>query len=75
MEKSSHIRKFTIRIKAALSCCACDVPASRKVCGFLAHKATLGCNKCLRDFPTVPHQMVRGELSLIILDSIERIGF
>lgn len=41
---------ISIRIKAALSCCACDIPASKKVCGFLAHSATLGCNKCLKQF-------------------------
>lgn len=42
--------QLLIRIKAALSCCACDIPASRKVCGILAHSARLGCNKCLKQF-------------------------
>ena len=36
--------------KLALSCVACDIPASRKVCGFLSHNASLGCNKCLKKF-------------------------
>ena len=40
-----------IRIRAALSCIACDIPASRKVCAFLCHNAKLGCNKCLKIFP------------------------
>lgn len=31
-------------------CIACDIPASRKVGGFLAHSARLGCNKCKREF-------------------------
>ena len=31
-------------IRVALTCVACDIPASRKVCGFLGHRATLGCN-------------------------------
>lgn len=39
-----------VRIRAALSCVACDIPASRKVCGFLGHNAKLGCNKCLKVF-------------------------
>ena len=52
--KSSSLQ-LSIRIKAALSCCACDVPASRKVCGFLAHNARLGCNKCLKEFPQYSH--------------------
>ena len=29
----------------------CDMPAGRKVCGFLAHSALLGCCKCLKVFP------------------------
>ena len=37
-------------IKLALSCITCDIPATRKVCGFLGHNATLGCNKCLKKF-------------------------
>ena len=37
-------------IKLALSCITCDIPASRKVCGFLSHNASLGCNKCLKNF-------------------------
>ena len=49
MERSCHICKIKFispaRVKAALSCCACDVPASRKVCGFLSHNATCRCNK------------------------------
>ena len=28
----------------------CDTPATRKVCGFLGHTASLGCNKCLKKF-------------------------
>ena len=37
-------------IRVALTCVACDIPASRRVCGFLGHRATLGCNKCLKEF-------------------------
>lgn len=49
---------FTIRdstntlvtIRLAISCVVCDLPASRKVCGFLGHNSTFGCNKCYKKF-------------------------
>ena len=37
-------------VRCALLCCACDLPAGRKVCGFLGHSASLGCSKCLNSF-------------------------
>lgn len=37
--------------RCALLCCACDLPAGRKVCGFLGHSARLGCSRCLKEFP------------------------
>ena len=36
--------------KLALICVGCDIPASRKLCGFLGHSATKGCNKCTKSF-------------------------
>ena len=39
------------RVRCALLCVAADVPASRKVCGFLGHAGQLGCSKCLKIFP------------------------
>lgn len=42
--------KTTVTLKLALTCIACDIPAGRKVCGFLGHNASLGCNKCLKKF-------------------------
>ena len=39
-------------VRVALACVTCDIPASRKVCGFLGHNATLGCNKCFKKFNT-----------------------
>lgn len=30
---------------------ACDIPAGRKVCGFLGHSAKHGCCRCLKAFP------------------------
>lgn len=40
----------TKQVKYALMCVGCDVPATRKLCGFLGHTATLGCSKCLKKF-------------------------
>ncbi|VDI23582.1 Hypothetical predicted protein [Mytilus galloprovincialis] len=37
--------------KLILICVGCDIPASRKLCGFLGHAATSGCNKCKKKFP------------------------
>ena len=34
------------KINAILSCVVCDIPATRKVCGFLGTNATKGCSKC-----------------------------
>jgi len=42
--------KSMVTVKLALTCVACDIPASRKVCGFISHNAALGCNKCLKKF-------------------------
>ena len=36
--------------KACLLCVACDLPASRKVCGFTGHNSARGCNKCTKTF-------------------------
>ena len=41
---------ISVRIKLALTCVTCDIPATRKVCEFLSHNASLGCNKCLKKF-------------------------
>ena len=37
-------------IRCALLCVACDVPAGRKLCGFLSHNAHLGCSRCFKRF-------------------------
>ena len=42
---TSH--QVQIRVRLALSCVTCDMPASRKVVGFLGHNATQECNKIL----------------------------
>lgn len=39
-----------IRIRAALMCVSSDIPATRKVCGFIGHNSIKGCSKCLKSF-------------------------
>jgi hypothetical protein len=46
--KSPNVLKC---FKMALICVGCDIPASRKLFGFLGHSATAGCNKCKKKFP------------------------
>ena len=43
---------FSSIVRAVLSCVSCDIPATRKVCGFYGFNALKGCSKCLKDFPT-----------------------
>ena len=50
MELEEAWTKAVVTVKLALTCIACDMPASRKVCGFLGHNASLGCNKCYKKF-------------------------
>ena len=37
-------------VKLALTCTSNDLPATRKLCGFAGHSASLGCSKCLYKF-------------------------
>ena len=37
-------------VRGAIICCSCDLPAGRKLCGFLGHSAHLGCSKCKKYF-------------------------
>lgn len=46
--KSPHGGEVTVRL--AVSCTSCDIPATRKLCGFLGHNARLGCDKCYKEF-------------------------
>lgn len=48
--KSFNSPSQPVTFKLALICVGCDVPASRKLCAFLGHEATKGCNKCMRTF-------------------------
>ena len=44
---------FPVVIRGALLAVSCDIPATRKVCGFCGHSATMGCSKCLKKFTCV----------------------
>ena len=46
---TTRVHKHVLRV--ALTCVACDIPACRKVTGFLGHHASLACSKCLKTFP------------------------
>lgn len=46
----SYKSKTPVIFKLVLLCVGCDIPASRKLCGFLGHGATRGCNKCMKQF-------------------------
>ena len=50
-------RMLTLAVKGALLCVACDLPAGRKVCGFLGTSAALGCSRCLKKFQGVVGSM------------------
>ena len=41
------------KFRVALSCVSCDLPACKKVCGFLGHTAKHGCHKCMKTFESV----------------------
>ena len=41
-----------IVVRGALLCVACDIPAARKVSGFVGSSALHGCSRCLLEFPT-----------------------
>ena len=42
--------KQLIPIRMALLSVMCDIPTTRKLCGFAGHSAALGCSKCLKKF-------------------------
>ena len=46
-----------IMVQCALLCVACDLPAGRKLCGFLSHSAKCSCSKCLKLFTGIPGSM------------------
>lgn len=59
--KSRKSKNQLKRFRLALLCVGCDVPASRKLCGFYGHMANLGCNKCKIHFPGVLGEKIFGD--------------
>ena len=57
MTVSSSISTSEFPIRCLLLSLACDLPAARKVYGFLSHVAKRGCSKCFKEFPGKPGQM------------------
>ena len=46
------VQSKQVKIRAILTCITCDLPATRKICGFANFNALKGCSKCLKSFPT-----------------------
>lgn len=63
--KSYSSPSIPVKYRLALLCVGCDVPASRKLCGFLGHSATVGCNKCKKRFEGDIGQKNYGGLMLV----------
>ena len=63
---------ISINVRLALSCVSCDIPASRKVCGFLGHFAKLACNKCLKEFKQHDYSGYRREEWIVRVNGVHR---
>ena len=48
----TNTKKELVIVKGALLCVACDLPAGRKVSGFVGPMALHGCSRCMIEFPT-----------------------
>lgn len=42
---------YPVVVRGCLLGVACDLPATRKICGFTGHASTHGCSKCTKVFP------------------------
>lgn len=49
IETSDFFGKAPVR--CALTCVTCDLPATRKLCGFKSFSSLHGCSKCFKEFP------------------------
>ena len=52
MIPTKHPVLKTVYVRLCIGSVVCEIPATRKLCGFLGHSAHFGCNKCLKEFPT-----------------------
>ena len=57
----------TTLIHAAISCISCDLPATRKVCGFYSFSSLYGCTKCLKEMSLIYLIVNQTTLDLILL--------
>lgn len=50
--KAMNIEGFSTKqvVRCALLCAACDLPAGRKLCGFLSFNSHYGCTRCWKEF-------------------------
>ena len=57
--KELHVHGETSKkvIRCALLCASCDLPAGRKLCGFLSYNAHYGCSRCLKFFSGTAGEM------------------
>ena len=47
-----NVSSRMVKIRAILACITCDLPATRKTCGFSNFNGLKGCSKCIKSFPT-----------------------
>ena len=52
------------KVRCKIICCSCDLPAGRKVCGFLGHNVALGCSKCKKHFPSLGEYHMNRDFSV-----------
>ena len=57
--------------QAALLCVSCDIPATRKCCGFKSYAARLGCHNVLKK---LRETLVKRETTLVFVDKIGNLG-
>lgn len=47
-----NVSSRMVKIRAILACITCDLPATRKTCGFSNFNGLKGCSKYIKSFPT-----------------------
>lgn len=55
-----------MKVRAAVSCLACNVPAARKIGGFVGHNGNMGCSKCLKSF------LLRNLVTILIILALQK---
>lgn len=49
-ELNIHGHSSKVVVRCALLCAACDLPAGRKLCGFMSYNAHYGCTRCWKKY-------------------------